>query len=541
MRRRGVARVLSRPTAASLIALGVVVTGLLNGWCTGAATAETSASPVVFILDASGSMVRETATGASRMDVAKRATIDTIDALADQTRVGLLVFGTGTGNSEADQVAGCSDVTTLSPLAPVDTSQLSQKIASITPSGFTPIGAALRQAAALLPAGEPSNIVLVSDGVDTCSPPSSCEVASEVHRDNPLISINVVGFGVDQDEQAQQQMTCIGGVGGGTAVSASNPTQLTTRLKAASTTSSSPSTLGIRGSHGVALGMTLDEVRAAVDGAKVGDPENRSGVQIVYVDCGWGRVELHDGRVYSITPDDPATGTAEGISAGTTRADVEAVYGAPVAGDADTSDAVVYQVQAGSSAGYRVVYDTSTGTVKYVVLCRCVASSVLSTSVSSWEVDFDGVGPLRLGMSLSAAKAAVSLTADSTDSYTAGGADAPLDLRFRDGVLASIVFQTAYQKANGALLPTSRGIRLGERAGTVVNVFPGGTYRSYEVAGTVDYLVTSRSGHLITFTVGARKSATRAEEFAAGALDSVRVEDAGVTLSAAARREAFGG
>jgi Ca-activated chloride channel family protein len=91
---------------------------------------------------------------------------------------------------EATCAAGCQDVTTtLSPLRPADAKALGTAVDGIQASGFTPIGPALRKAAAMLPANGPGSIVLVSDGVDTCAPPSSCEVAAQLHRANPPLTI----------------------------------------------------------------------------------------------------------------------------------------------------------------------------------------------------------------------------------------------------------------------------------------------------------------------------------------------------------------
>lgn len=530
---------LVRHLTALVSALALTATALITIPSTAAAAAD--APPIVFILDASGSMVRDTSPGVTRMDVAKSATIDTLASLPDDSQVGVLVFGTGTGNTDAERAAGCSDVTTLAPVGPLDVTALSGAIDGVKESGFTPIGPALRQAVGMLPAGEPGTIVLVSDGVDTCSPPSSCEVASELHRDNPLLTINVVGFGVDDDEAAQQQMTCIGGVGGGTAVSASDPAQLVSRLRAAAATSTDPSALNARGMNGVQLGMSLAEVRAAVDGAKVSDPKTENGVVIVYVDCGWGTVELRDDRVYGITPDDDSAPTAEGLAAGDTLADVEAIYGAPVPADIPVTDTFVYQAQPGSRTGYRVAFDPDTQLVRYIVVCRCVASSVISPAVQDWEIDYDAVGPLVLGMTVDAARAAVPQLTPGYSETEWVVDDGAVSAIFRDGLLAKVTIN-GYQ-ASGTRLPHARGIRLGDVGAPVQNVFPGGTYRSYRVSGTSEYLAANRQGRLLTFAAegsAVMSGSSITEWFAVAPLQSIVLEDATSTYSTEAYDELFG-
>jgi hypothetical protein len=54
-------------------------------------------------------------------------------------------------------------------------------VATLTPTGWTPIGPALLKAAGDLDGGDgPRRIVLISDGEDTCQPLDPCEVAREI-------------------------------------------------------------------------------------------------------------------------------------------------------------------------------------------------------------------------------------------------------------------------------------------------------------------------------------------------------------------------
>lgn len=504
--------------------------------------------PTVIILDASGSMIRETSPGVTRMDVAKQATIATLEALPQSAEVGLLVFGTSTGNSDAERASGCQDVKTLSSLQPMNLDSLRASVNGVIQSGFTPIGPALGIAMSMLPPGQPGNIVLISDGVDTCAPPTSCEVAADLHRENPLVSINVVAFGVDQDEEAQQQMTCIGGVGGGTAVTASNPDELFARLKAA--TLNDTTVLSARGFRGVQLGMTFSEVRSNVDDIRIIESTVRDGVRIIVIDCGWGTVELHDDRVYAITPTDETTVTAERFGPGSSRASLEATYGAPVASDDDAPGTAIYRAQRGSAVGYRVTYDPTTDTVRTIVVCRCIIGSSSVVDAGLWQVDFDGIGPLTLGMTESEAAAAAPDLTQIRD----GEWEIPqigLSAIFHDGTLWSISVSRAPssfgESISGAFLPNARGIRLGNLSGNLGAVFPGGMYRSYVVAGSTQYLVADRSGHLITFTAQGSSISTdgsmddtMANSMARLELTDISVEDASRTLSSVVHDEIFG-
>ncbi|MCX6501579.1 MAG: VWA domain-containing protein [Microbacterium sp.] len=515
---------------------GLAVTASVTTGQMPSAEAASDVPSIVFILDASGSMVRETASGETRMDVAKQATIDTVEALSDEAEVGLLVFGTGTGNTDAERAAGCSDVKTLAPLGTLDRAAMADAVDSVAASGFTPIGPALRRAVDMLPDGEPGTIVLISDGVDTCAPPSSCEVASELHRDHPLVTINVVGFGVDEDEAAQQQMTCIGGVGGGTAVSASDPAQLQSRLRAAA---SSSTVLSERGMNGVALGMSLDEVRSRVDGAKVSDPETVDGVEIVFVECGWGTVELHDDRVVTIRPQSAESGTAEGIVPGDTASHAQAIYGDPV--DETTAGgerSVVFQTRPGSPIGYRMTLDGSGRTITRIIVCRCVPVDAVSTRVGDWEITFDSVGPLQLGMTLDEARAVMPTLSVISETSAAANDTSGAQWLWAEfdpahgltavRISAPISNDTELSTA-GANLPHARGIRIGETGGTAANTYPGGMYSIIQVLGTPSYQLTDRRGHLLTFWATGDVGGDTVARTRAGSIFGIDLEDASFT------------
>jgi Ca-activated chloride channel family protein len=171
-------------------------------------------APTMLVLDASGSMAAADPTGGTKMDAAKRATHTLIDAVPDGAPVGLAVYGTKTGSSAAEKQAGCADVTVLRGPDPIDRTALTSAVDGLSPRGYTPIGKALRDANDALPKSGPRSIVLVSDGIDTCSPPDPCEVAKELASSGTDLIVHTVGFGVD--EAAREQLTCIAQQTGGT-------------------------------------------------------------------------------------------------------------------------------------------------------------------------------------------------------------------------------------------------------------------------------------------------------------------------------------
>jgi Ca-activated chloride channel family protein len=192
------------------------------------AAAPAMTVPVMVVLDASGSMKTADAPG-PRIDAAKAAVSQLVDRLPANTQVGLQVYGTGTGSSDAEKSAGCNDIRTLMPVATLDTPAMKTAVSKVTASGYTPIGKALEAAAAALPAEGPRSIVLVSDGEDTCAPPAPCDVAKKLKQQGVDLVVHTVGFKVDPT--ARQQLSCIAAATNGTYSDAADAGQLTQALQ----------------------------------------------------------------------------------------------------------------------------------------------------------------------------------------------------------------------------------------------------------------------------------------------------------------------
>ena len=218
----------------TVVAVLVAIIGLLTGGTAGAtapdpgtAPSTTPSVPVMVVLDASGSMNQTDAPG-PRIDAAKAAVTSLIDTLPPQTQVGLQVYGTSTGSTDAEKQAGCTDIKTLAPVGPLNAGALKAQVATVVAAGYTPIGNALRAAADALPNEGPRSIVLVSDGEDTCAPPAPCDVATELEQQGIDLTIHTVGFKVDPT--AREQLSCIATATGGTYSDAADATGLTQAL-----------------------------------------------------------------------------------------------------------------------------------------------------------------------------------------------------------------------------------------------------------------------------------------------------------------------
>jgi len=212
-----------------VVTLALIVINIgLDGPVASAAPATEPSVPVMIVLDASGSMNQEDAPG-PRIDAAKAAVINLVDTLPAQTQVGLQVYGTATGSTDAEKTAGCTDIKTLVPVGPLDAASLKAQVGGVVAAGYTPIGNALRAAADALPNEGPRSIVLVSDGEDTCAPPAPCDVARELKQQGIDLVIHTVGFKVDPT--AREQLSCIAEATGGTYSDADDAAQLNTALE----------------------------------------------------------------------------------------------------------------------------------------------------------------------------------------------------------------------------------------------------------------------------------------------------------------------
>ena len=185
------------------------------------------------ILDASGSMWAPDASGQVRMDAAKEATKKLVGQLPEEQKLALLTYGIGTGNTDAEKEAGCQDVHTLVKLGGAR-EEIASQIDGLVASGYTPIGPALLAAEKELDGSGKREIVLVSDGIDTCAPPQVADVAREIReRSGNDIVINVVGFNVNDEARAQLQE--VASVGGGVYADASDADSLLETLTAKTT------------------------------------------------------------------------------------------------------------------------------------------------------------------------------------------------------------------------------------------------------------------------------------------------------------------
>ena len=256
----------SRMCAALVSVVGVLVALLVVPQAVAENSSDSLSTSV--IIDASGSMLAPDAGGQTRMDAAKQATEGLLNDLPKEQRLSLLTYGTQTGSGDEEKAAGCQDVTTLVPMGG-NRAEMVSKVKGLNPRGYTPIGKSLQQAEKELPGQGARQIVLVSDGIDTCAPPPVCEVAKQIRQRGVDIVINVIGLNVD--DQARSELQCVAKEGGGSYADAKDAASLKEQLVLKSTRNLQGYKSGGEQAHGA---PTAAEARLIeVGGMKEGKPD----------------------------------------------------------------------------------------------------------------------------------------------------------------------------------------------------------------------------------------------------------------------------
>ena len=190
-------------------------------------TASNEPAKIDLVLDVSGSMAAADVDGRTRISVAQEAFNEVVDALPSETELGIRVLG-ATYDGDNKTIA-CQDTQQLIPVSTIDKTEAKNAIATMTPTGYTPVGLALREAAEDLGTGTTTRrIILITDGEDTCAPPDPCEVARELAAQGLHLVIDTLGL--IPDENVRKQLLCIATATGGSYFAAENTEDLTNRI-----------------------------------------------------------------------------------------------------------------------------------------------------------------------------------------------------------------------------------------------------------------------------------------------------------------------
>ncbi|MEU3400488.1 VWA domain-containing protein [Streptomyces filamentosus] len=214
--------------ATGACALLVALTAALLPASASADAPPAQESPKVeLVLDVSGSMRAEDIDGKSRMSAAKQAFNEVLDAVPEEVRLGIRTLGADyPGN---DRKRGCKDTRQLYPVGPLDRTEAKTAVATLAPTGWTPIGPALLGAADDLGKdGATKRIVLITDGEDTCDV-DPCQIARKIAAEGIHLVIDTLGL--VPDAKTRQQLTCIAEATGGTYTSVHRTEDLSRRVR----------------------------------------------------------------------------------------------------------------------------------------------------------------------------------------------------------------------------------------------------------------------------------------------------------------------
>ncbi|MEU5093571.1 VWA domain-containing protein [Streptomyces sp. NPDC020996] len=186
-----------------------------------------NAPKVDLVLDVSGSMRTRDIDGGTRMAAAKQAFNEVLDATPEEVQLGIRTLGANYAGN--DKRTGCKDTAQLYPVGPLDRTEAKTAVATLSPTGWTPIGPALLKAADDLGTDDGSKrIVLISDGEDTCAPLDPCEVAREIAAKG--IGLTIDTLGLVPNTKLRKQLSCIAEATGGTYTSVEHTDELTDKV-----------------------------------------------------------------------------------------------------------------------------------------------------------------------------------------------------------------------------------------------------------------------------------------------------------------------
>ncbi|EMR06390.1 Mg-chelatase subunit ChlD [Bhargavaea cecembensis DSE10] len=169
---------------------------------------------VQILLDASGSMAGQME-GRSKMDLAKEAITGFAGSLPDNANVSLRIYGHAGSNQPDGKELSCSTTEEVYALDSYDAASFRKALDTVAPTGYTPIGLAMEEAAADLKQhgdGAQNVVYVVSDGKETCGG-DAVAAAKSMQQEGIRAVVNIIGFDIAEEER--QSLESIAEAGGG--------------------------------------------------------------------------------------------------------------------------------------------------------------------------------------------------------------------------------------------------------------------------------------------------------------------------------------
>ena len=186
-------------------------------------SAQSSESQAILVLDASGSMWGQI-DGRPKIAIAREAVGAMLDGWNGDA-LGLLTYG-------HRRKGDCDDIELLIEPASFDAAAIRRQVDALNPKGMTPISAAVRQAAEILRYTEQkATVILISDGEETCQA-DPCALGAELEAAGIDFTAHVVGFDIERNAIARQQLQCLATRTGGQYLDADDAAELNHALQA---------------------------------------------------------------------------------------------------------------------------------------------------------------------------------------------------------------------------------------------------------------------------------------------------------------------
>lgn len=161
---------------------------------------------ILLILDASGSM-NETWQGRQRFEISKSiliSMVDSVEAKNKNVEFGLRIFGHLSPKSERN----CTDSKLEIPFAANNAKRIKEKLASVTPQGWTPIAYSLLEATKdfNITPGVKNAIILITDGLENCGG-DLCAITEALQNKRIFLKPFIIGV---QVKSGQEAFDCVG-------------------------------------------------------------------------------------------------------------------------------------------------------------------------------------------------------------------------------------------------------------------------------------------------------------------------------------------
>ena len=162
--------------------------------------------------------------GKNKIVIAREVLADITAKTPSGMDLGLVAYG---HRREGD----CADIETIAAIGALAQPELIQKVNAINPKGKTPITASIEQALAAAKANpDPTTIVLLSDGLETCGG-DPCSSVKKAKQSGANFLLHVIGFDLAKEDTAA--LECAAQAGGGMYFDAKNAAELSGALEQA--------------------------------------------------------------------------------------------------------------------------------------------------------------------------------------------------------------------------------------------------------------------------------------------------------------------